>query len=465
MKRSPGLSVTIDRKAGPPVFEQICAAIRARAMAGALPEGTWLPPTRALATELGVSRSTVITAYEQLVAEGYLEGRRGAGHVIRALGGVDLAARPEPAAARNPDQPPPPRPFAAGQPDMRLFPYRQWARTVSRLCRTAPHSMLAGGPVFGDPDLRREIAAHVAQWRGVETSPHQIVVTAGATDALELCMRALGAPGDLVGLETPGYLPLRHFVQSHGLIPSYLEVDENGATLPRHASPRFVILTPSHQFPLGGAMSPDRRMAFIRWANAQGSWILEDDYDSEFRYAGRPIPAMAGFDRLSRTLYIGSFSKIFSSSLRLGYVILPEALLDRFARTMAQTGIRASTMPQPALAAFMASGEFYRHLRRVRRIHDERRRFLLDSLTRDFADYGHFTDHQAGMQVVLHLDPRFRDTELARRAAQKGLAVQPLSGFCAEGVPGNGLVLGFCGVTPAEMAPALTVLRECFAPC
>ncbi|KIC15383.1 MocR-like pyridoxine biosynthesis transcription factor PdxR [Leisingera sp. ANG-Vp] len=463
MTTTPWLAFSIDRASKKPVFEQICEALRQSIIGGSLAEGAKLPPTRVLATELGVSRSTTVTAYEQLVAEGYLHSQRGSGFTVCAVGEADLAAKPgHRPQTEDEAQVKLPLPFEAGQPDMRLFPHRQWAKAVARVCRTTPQLMLMGGTAAGNFELRKAIAAHVAEWRGIEASPHQILITAGSTDALDLCLRVLSSRGEVIGLEDPGYAPLRHIAQFHGLQPAYLEIDEQGAKLPEaEYSPRLVILTPSHQFPLGGAMSPNRRQKFISWAQATGGWVIEDDYDSEFRYAGRPIPAMAGFDRLRRVIYVGSFSKIFSNSLRLGYVVVPEDLLEQFRPAIGRSGLRASYMPQQALAEFMHSGEFYRHLRRVRRTYGERRKFLLDRLVQDFGGLGWFRDHQAGMQTVLHLPGSVHDKDVARRAADQGVTVQPLSRFSASGAGPNGLLLGFCGFSEAEMSPALDVLKLC----
>ena len=348
MKQTPWLAFSIDRSAKTPVFEQICAAIRERAISGDLAEGTKLPPTRVFATELGVSRSTVVTAYEQLVAEGYLSSVQGSGYTVCGLGEVELAGHTEHRRAKVDDKPQRgPVPFEASQPDMRLFPHRQWSKAVSRVCRANPQAMLVGGANFGNNELREAIAEHVSEWRGIDASPHQIIVTAGSTDALEICLRSLLNKGDTIGLENPGYLPMRELAEAQGLVASFLDVDDGGAKLPgKSASLRLAVLTPSHQYPLGGAMSPSRRLEFLAWAAKHDAWIIEDDYDSEFRYAGRPIPAMAGFDRLNRAIYIGSFSKVFSNSLRLGYVIVPEVLIERFRSTMRRFGLKASYMPQ-----------------------------------------------------------------------------------------------------------------------
>lgn len=462
MKHIPCPAFTIDRSLSTPVFEQICMAIRARIISGELVEGGKLPPTRSFATEIGVSRSTIVTAYEQLVAEGYLKSTQGSGHIICGIGEVELVTSPvRPEVVRENERVVEPRPFQAGQPDMRLFPYRQWSKTVSRVCRINPQSMLVGGGPFGNIELRKAIAEHIAEWRGITASAGQIIVTAGATDALEICTRTLTVSGDVIGLEDPGYLPLRQFIKSQGLRPEYLKVDDQGANLPSETkNARLCVLTPSHQFPLGGAMSPNRRVGFIKWADANDGWIIEDDYDSEFRFSGRPIPAMAGFDQLNQTIYVGSFSKIFSNSLRLGYIVVPAALIERFRATIITRGPRASYMPQQALAAFIENGEFYRHLRRMRRIYGERRKFLLERLTKDFTKYGSFADHHAGMQVVFHLQSGLTDTDVSRRANQRGIVTEPLSIYCTSGLMYNGLILGYCGFTEPEQSLALTGLME-----
>lgn len=462
MPHSPSQFFLIDRNLGVPLFEQICAGLRHRIVSAILPEGTMLPPTRALANDLGVSRSTVITAYEQLVAEGYLHSVQGSGYRVLGIGKVELD---RPAPSNTPTLSPPApislRPFQAGQPDMRLFPHRQWARSIARVCRTRPEAFLSVSSSFGNLALRTAIAAHVQEWRGVSAVPEQIIITAGSTDALEICFRSLAQMGECVGLENPGYLALRHLAKRHGLSIVNLEIDKERANLPASASNMsMVVLTPSHQYPLGGAMPPARRLAFLHWAKKHNIWIVEDDYDSEFRYSGSPIPAMAGFDRFNRTLYLGSFSKIFSNSLRLGYIIAPLELIDIFQDSLDELGGKASAMPQQALADFMQAGEFYRHLRRVRRIYGERRAYLLRQLASEFKQYGTFCDYQAGMQVAFHLHADFPDKQVEKRAKGFGLTTSALSHFQVGGSSLNGLLLGYCGFTIDEMSIALRDLKQ-----
>lgn len=465
MKPTPWMGFAIERRSSVPIFEQICQAIRSQVAAGGLPEGTRLPPTRVYATELGVSRSTMVTAYEQLVAEGYLASTPGSGYRVCPVGEIELTAEPRlPETAVREEEVGPPRPFQAGYPDMRLFPHAQWAKTVARVCRSDPRAMLVGASPFGSLALRRAVAQHVSDWRGIEAKAQQILITAGSGDALELCIHTLTGLGDCIALEDPGYLPLRSLVATLGLQQLYLQIDEQGACLPDMAAKaRLAVLTPSHQFPLGGAMSPGRRLAFTRWAEEKDSWIVEDDYDSEFRYAGRPIPAMAGFDKLRRTIYIGSLSKIFSNSLRLGYLVVPKPLLEAFKRRLKQFGTKASLMPQQALAEFIANGDFYRHLRRMRRVYGERRKFLLERLAAEFSSVGRFQDHQAGMQIALHLKRDFPDHRVSELARAKGVLVRPLSTYSVQPGARNGLLLGFCAFSEAEMGEALDGLAEVLA--
>ena len=441
----------IDRSRDTPIFEQLCEVVRKLAHSGTLKKGIVLPATRVLAEDLTVSRSTVVTAYEQLVAEGYLEGKVGAGYTVCSIGTVELPHTSNDSIQAT-ECVPTLMPLTPSQPDMRLFPYRHWAKSVARVCRTNPESMLTGADIFGNFALRKTIANHVNEWRGLKASPQQVIITTGATDALNICFRMLTKVGQTVGIEDPGYKPISRFVTSQGLIPVYLDIDKNGAVLPeKKTKPRVVVLTPSHQYPLGGAMSPQRRLDYIHWANTNHAWIIEDDYDSEFRYSGRPIPAMAGFDKLNRTIYVGSFSKIFSNTLRLGYIIAPNSLVALIRRTMNDYGLKAGLMPQQPLSEFIDSGDFYRHLRRVRKIYNERRKFLVNELSKKFSHFGHVQDHPAGMQLIFHLNNTLKDTEVALRAKEVGIALEPLSESTMRNLDYNGFILGFCGYTEGEM--------------
>ena len=464
------LAFELHRDAAEPLFVQLCDQIRTRIVNGQIGTHLRLPASRSLAADMTISRSTVVVAYEQLVAEGYIEGRPGSGYYVRELAGIDQPQRSAKPPAQEKLEPmlagasPLTHP---GYPDSRLFPYRQWARSLARSARLAPQAMIVSESPFGDSHLRQSIANYLADWRGLDIMPQQVMVTAGSVDALETCIRTLTSPGDVVGLENPGYRPLRNLVASQGMDIEWLGVGVNGAELPRaagaRASTRLVVVTPSQQFPLGGAMPVNRRREYQRWANVNDAWIIEDDYDSEFRYAGRPIPALASLDDSQRTIYVGTFSKVFSVSLRLAYLIMPTALIPEFRQTLARFGVKAALPCQRALADFIDAGELYRHIRRIRRIYADRRRLLLELVQQRLSRYASFEDHQAGMQLVLQLAPGLDDHRISAQAQALGVQVTPLSAYYGGGGAQQGLLLGFCPFDEGEIRSNIECLAEVIA--
>jgi GntR family transcriptional regulator / MocR family aminotransferase len=464
MSHTPLMSLSIDPKASESLFEQVYLALRHRVVTGRLAAGVRLPPSRKLADELGVSRTTIVTAYDQLIAEGFARGRPGSGVYVSAIGEIELVPGEAQSTAVALDGTPPSvplRPFQPGQPDLRLFPYGQWARCFARVARTDPSALVVGGDPFGDVQLRSEICRYLLDWRGLRATPEQVMITAGAGDALEKCLRVLARQNDIIALENPGYPPLHAYVRRLGLLPSWLRMDDQGAVPPTNRSnPALAVLTPSSQFPLGGAMPRGRRNAFLQWAARNGSWIIEDDYDSEFRYAGRPIPALASLDGQGRTLYVGTFSKVFSNGLRLGFLVIPRNLIGDFQGTLGRYGRMASITPQRALALFMEGGEFYRHIRRVRRVYAERHAILVTLLQERFARLASFDDHRAGMQIALKFREDLDDKAISAEAADKGVTCPPLSSYFASDENQKGLLLGFCGYTPEEMEEPMRVLHR-----
>ncbi|MGF1700825.1 PLP-dependent aminotransferase family protein [Photobacterium makurazakiensis] len=464
------ISFALDKSSSLPLFEQICRYVRQQVHGVNWERGQKLPATRTLAAELGVSRSTVVMAYEQLVAEGYIEGIKGSGYRVNYT--EDAAAQPN-GALRHITPGKKALPPTAGeqrqkllQPgvaDMRLFPYKLWAKTVAKVCRHHPEALLLCDDPNGNADLRWAICDHLHQWRGMNTEPEQVVVTSGSTDALERCINALTAKGDTIGLENPGYLPTRQFIQQQGYVIADLDIDDKGATLP-NCNPQLILVTPSYQYPLGGAMAADRRQQLLQWASKNECWIVEDDYDSEFRYFGSPIPALASLDLQQRTLYVGSFSKLFSSQFRLGYVVIPKSLVPAFRSVNKPLFSRAPIMPQQPLADFMNNGDFYRYLRRARRIYAKRRRHLMNLLDEHLSWCGYIKDHQAGMQLTFHFSIDKSDKQIERHALQCGLGVSALSPFYADQRQSQqGLLLGFCGFTEDEITQGVKILAQLMA--
>ncbi|KIC32652.1 MocR-like pyridoxine biosynthesis transcription factor PdxR [Leisingera sp. ANG-S5] len=435
-----------DSKAGP-LYQQIVAALRRRISEGSLGLGTRLPSSRALAQDLGVARSTVVTAYDQLVAEGFAETRQGSGIFV-----CDVAPiRPPEAAAQPAAAVPPPVPglLLPGAPDPDVFPARPWARCVSRVARMAPMSLSHQEDAFGDPELRREIAAYAARWRGIECSAEQVLVTSGAREALELTMEFL-VEGEDIALEAPGFTPTQRFAQARGWRVHWLRTGARGAEVPQQMA-KVTLLTPSHQFPLGGTLPVPQRQAFLQAAKARDGWIIEDDFDSEFRYGGQPVPAMAALDGEGRCIYVGTFSKTFSHALRLGYAILPSALVPQFRAQFIHPSAGAAITAQRPLAEFMASGQYDRHIRRARRLYAERYAAAAEALAEWPESLGYFHRHNAGMQIAFHLKESQNDTEICRRTAEAGYGVRPLSPHDPE-CAAQGLLIGFCQ-SPADDLP------------
>ena len=464
MTETPLLGIDIDQGADRSLFEQVYLAVRGRILSGGIPAGTRLPASRKLAEELGVSRTTIVAAYDQLIAEGFASSKPGSGVFVSDVQSVepaqrDRAPRLEPAQIETASPVPAVRPFQPGQLDVRLFPFRQWARAVARAARSDPQSLVISADPFGDRLLRQEICRYLGDWRSVKAVPEQILVTAGSGEALEICFLMMTTPGDRIALEDPGYPQIRDFIGRIGLQILWLERDEYGALPPSEGQrPKLVFLTPSSQFPLGGAMPQARRSAFLTWSQRSGGLLLEDDYDSEFRYSGRPVPALAASDETSRTLYVGSFSKIFSKGLRLGFMVVPVTMIDAVRAFLGAYDRKVSAAPQRALGLFMAEGDFYRHIRRVRRHYGERRAALIDRVQSSLGGLVGFDDHSAGMHIVLRLPDDLSDVAISEAAARQGLTCPPLSGYCGSEHRLNGLLLGFCSFTIDEINAAMPKL-------
>jgi len=471
MKHTPLLSTPVVKGSGKPVYVQICDALREQIISNHLKPGSKLASSRNMAIELGVSRTSIVAAFEQLQAEGYIESRPGSGCYVTPMGrldGLDQAHLNQ----AHPDQQHQTKATQwgtvelanqSGSADMRLFPYRQWARCVAKVARESPESLIQLADPFGDRNLRESIARYLLEWRGIHASPRQILVTAGSIDALEICIRTLLKKNERIGIENPGYLPLRSLVKNMGLSPMWLPIDREGAQIPpettRKETPRLIILTPSHQFPLGGAMPPGRRIEFLNWAEKTGSWIIEDDYDSEFRYAGKPIPALTGFDQSGRSIYIGSFAKIFSTGLRLGFLVVPPSLLEETNQTLYTFASKASISMQRALSEFMNNGEYYRHIRRIRRIYGERRKTLIDYLRSELGEILSFDDHEAGMLLTAKLPDNLDDVEIVQAARTEGILISALSTYYAGDNKPSGLLISFCAYNNEEIVRNMSRLK------
>lgn len=454
-------------------------ALRARILDGRLAGGSRLPASRDLAAALGVSRNTVIRAFEQLHAEGYVLGRIGAGTYVAPLGPpttrtptvFQAAGMPAPggATALPPDGPP--RAFRVGVPAFDLFPFETWARLSARFWRRPDPARLGYGEAAGDRALRELIAAYLRHGRGLQCDPEQIVITCGAQQGIALCAHLLARPGEPVAMENPGYPAAARAFAMAGARLVGVPVDADGldtAALARAGDCRVVYLTPSHQYPTGVTLSLARRLELLDWAVRRDGWIVEDDYDGEYRYRGTPLAPLAALDRHGRVIYVGTFCKIAFPALRLGYLVLPPGLAARFAERRALEMRHSEIGTQAVMAEFIAGGHFQRHIRRMRRAARARRDALLAGLPAVLPAGIALPPVDAGLHLCLRLAEPAREQALVQAAASVGVELNPLSRYWLPGEPPAaaraGLVLGFAAVPEPAIERALAALRDAWRP-
>lgn len=474
-----GLTLTLLADDGhSPLHRRLYLALRESMLDGRLAEGAVLPSSRALAAQLGMARNTVLAAYDQLAAEGFVEGRHGSG--------TRVAARPRPkgeAAARAVPAAPSPlsgkagewgaappvmlvrdpaRPFAPGVPDLAAFPHGEWRRILGRLWRRPPLELMCGIDPLGHPPLRRAIAEHLGRTRAVRCDPGQVMVVGGSQQALDLVARVLLEPGDAVLVEDPCYGGLTGVLRAADARIHPVPVDGDGfdPELGGRICPlaRLAFVTPSHQFPTGATMPLARRLALIDWAARSGGWIIEDDYDSDFRHAGPATASLQGLDRGERTIYLGTFSKSMFPGLRLGWLVLPPALVPAFTNARRVADMAPAGLTQAAMAAFMDEGHFGAHLRRMRTLYGQRRARLLAAAPAILGPRLPLSAGEAGLHAILWLPEGSDDFAAAGAAAAHGLAPTPI-GFhhVTKGPPG--LILGYGNLAGWSVEDALERLK------
>jgi GntR family transcriptional regulator / MocR family aminotransferase len=448
---------------------QVYRQIRAMILDGRLAAGQPLPPTRELAASLAIARNTVAVAYDRLAAEGFVAGRVGAGTFVNA----GLRAG-EPGALAAPAAPLRPRPaweamrvgadlsgtraeydFRAGMPDPRLFPYQTWRRLMADELRSTAVRTGAYGDPAGHPDLRAALARHVGASRAVPATAQDVIVTNGLQQVADLVARVLLAPGDTVAVEDPGYPPPRMLFTALGARVVGVPVDRQGMVveaIPDDA--RLVYLSPSHQFPLGVPMSLPRRMALLAWARRRQAVLLEDDYDGEYRYAGRPVEPLRALDRDGRVVYAASLSKVMLPTLRLGYCVPPPSLRAAMRAAKFVTDWHTALPSQAALARFVAEGMLARHIRRMRSVYRTRHDLIAGLLTRDFGRWLEPVPSPTGLHMTALLRSGSVDeaAQIARRARRRGVEISPLSTLAVD-APLAGLIFGY-GLVPTERIPA-----------
>ncbi|MEZ4737395.1 MAG: PLP-dependent aminotransferase family protein [Caldilineaceae bacterium] len=473
------------------LYQQVYDGLRQAILSGRLRSGLRLPSTRDLSTALGVSRNTTMAAFEQLVAEGYLESRVGDGTYV-SLSLPDEVALVNRREAQRPPQKMQatlprfsqrhqaitnapmggstdehaPRAFRTGIPALDLFPAKVWSHLVAQQWRQVDSALLTYGDARGYGPLRQAIADYLGAARGVRCTAEQVLITAGSQHALDLVAQTLLDPGDPVWIEDPGYRGARAALLGVGahLIP--IPVDEEGLCVATGAmqqpQARLAYVTPSHQYPTGATMSVARRLALLEWARQTSAWILEDDYDSEYRYRGRPLAALQGLDTAERVFYSGTFSKVLFPGLRLGYLVTPPALTDAFAQALQLAHRYLSVFDQAVLATFIREGHFARHIRRMRTLYAERQQILVEALQQQLGDYVTVGYAEAGLHLVAWCNAPLDDRQIANAALQQGIEVTPISTYSMLTPTRGGLVLGYGMLDEAQIRMGVRGLKQVF---
>ncbi len=476
-----------------PLYDQIYRAMRANILDGRLSPGSRAPATRELARDLHVSRNVAMLAYQQLLAEGYLTTRRGAGTFVAQELPQSLTAVSHRRAIRAFVNPAPPRlssyarrlreeseraplsweprnaalpfDFRYGRPAFSDFPHDTWCRILARRARRATIRDLDYTPAEGLPALRETIAGYVGRTRAIACDPGQVLVLSGSQQAFDLTARVLIDPGDCAILEEPHYRAGRIAMKAAGARIETVSVDEHGLVvgdLTRHSASRLVIVTPSHQFPTGAVMPLARRLELIEWANRTGAFIFEDDYDSEYRYEGRPIEAMRALDDHGCVLYAATFSKLMFPSLRLGYMVLPERVVEPFRSAKALIDTGSPALSQLALVDFIREGHFERHLHRLRTRNASRRAAMLEAIDRYLGSRAQVSGINAGIHILLWLpEYSFRETrEIRLRAERAGVRVYSVGPFYLKPPRHAGLLLGYSSLPEKQITEGIRRLAS-----
>lgn len=490
--------IQLDKSAKTPLYRQLYAGIREAVLTKELAPGVRLPSTRDLADILDVSRNTVQNAYDQLVAEGYLEPKVGSGtYVTESLPEDLLYVSPEdstPAAGPQSERTlsqrgttfvqlreqlerysaenqHPDNVFSMNTTDLDIFPFETWRDLAWQQYTHSSPELFSYQPGAGYEPLREAIAEYLRTARGVRCEPAQIIVVSGSQEALFLAAQVLLDPGDVAWMEEPGYWGAKRALRSAGatIVPISVDADGLDVDIARDRAPaaRLAYVTPSHQFPLGYTMSLGRRFQLLQWAERAGAWILEDDYDSEYRYSGRPLAALQGLDASNRVIYIGTFSKVLFPALRLGYIVAPADLVDAFVAARTLVDIHPPSIDQAVLTDFITEGHFTRHIRRMRKRYAERNAAFVETAKEELEGLLKLGPADAGMHVVGWLPERLNDRAAAKRAAAHDIEARPLSHYCLETPERGGLVLGYGGAAPADIRAGVrrlaTALSEMIA--
>ena len=470
------LELTVSsRPQGATLTRWLCDELKRAIVDGRLAPGARLPATRELAREYGISRGTVVAAFDQLAQAGYLRGRVGAGtwvseQILHASPSAEhpqmlTGARPGPLAGLTYTRPA--RPFRIHEPAIAEFPFKIWSRLASRRMRKLTGPMLVGSYPGAYPPLRQAIAEYLGAVRGIKCSPDQIAVVSGVQQALDILARLLLHPGDPVWLEDPGYFGATLAFRNAAATIVPVPVDGQGLCVPegeRSSEVKCAYVTPGHQFPLGSTMSLSRRVALLAWANRNDAFVIEDDYDSEFRFDGQPVPALHSLDRTGRVILLGTFNKLLFPSLRVGYAVLPDELVDRFHAFRYGMDLNGMSLQQTILCDFIGEGHLARHIRRMRNLYASRLEALLDAADKHLAGLFNISPVRAGLYTVGFVRTGMSSAEAEAAALAGGVETMGLHRFTLGDCGPRGLLLGFAAFDEVRIRKAVVQMAAALEP-
>lgn len=487
--------VVLDSQSNVPLHKQLYEEIRRAILSGRLARGQRVPSTRSLSESLGISRATVTLAYEFLLSEGYLQSTTGSGTYVcrqlpealmrtdikdgkrratletgvpkksfRRLSKYGTYLKERPWFAYGEDEPE--IQFSFGRPDMDQFPWKTWIQIASQVTKKQDLSLLdCPSQSPGYLPFREAIAAHLSKSRAVSCSPHQIIVVNGSQQGIDLVTRVLIDRGDLVGIEDPGYIGAKKAFEVAGAQLVGLTVDDQGIQLdklkdPALASMKLLYTTPSHQSPTGVVLSLPRRLELLNWAQRTGTFLIEDDYDSEYRYSGRPFPSLAGLDHSESVIYIGTFSKVMFPALRLGYLVVPPSLVDVFSKAKFLADRHSPLLQQQILAEFIRGGHFERHIRKMRTLYEQRRKVVIAALQREFADKVEVKGENAGINILVRIHERMDDEQFLKNARDMGVGLVRTNHFYLSEAPAHEFLLNYAGLSDEKIEEGISRLAK-----
>ncbi|WP_233163273.1 MULTISPECIES: PLP-dependent aminotransferase family protein [unclassified Cohnella] len=463
------LTPFLDRQSGIPVYVQLYRYVKQEIASGRLKEGDRLPSVREMASYLAISKNTVSVAYQQLISEGYAESRSRSGLYVLYSAEPSTAPIPDRLSRNRSRQAHSgdslvPYNFVSGGIDTRSFPVSAWRRCLVTALHSTVKNSLGYGNALGDDELREELAAYLFQSRGIDCSPDQICITAGSQHSLGLLCRFLAISGRAVAMENPGWRGARAVFVDHNCTIDEIPLDSGGIRIAplTESSAKLVYVTPSHQFPMGMVMGVQRRNELLEWAEKRNGYIVEDDYDSEFRYSGDPIPAMKAIDRQDRVIYMGTLSKVFLPSVRLSYLVVPRALTGSFQVKLAQYNQSVSPLIQHALQLFMKEGHFEKHVRKMRRVYQKKYAVLIESIRNNLGDSATVVGRNAGLHIVLKLTGG-DGAEFQEKAVRAGVRVEPVTVHCSpetRQMYENCFIIGFGELNAEEIEAGIRRLGK-----